>query len=283
MEIIADKESMAVHAAAMRRAGKTIVFVPTMGYLHEGHISLVHAGKAHGDHHVVSIFVNPTQFGPNEDLAKYPRAMERDLAMCEQAGVNAVFAPRPDSMYGSGYQTYVELSNLPRFLCGKSRPGHFRGVATVVAKLFNIVLPHAAVFGEKDYQQLQVIRRMVADLDFPVKIVGVPTMREKDGLAMSSRNTYLSPEDRKTAAVLFESMTRAKAQVASGERDAAKVVADATALIASKPHTRVDYIALSDPDTLEQVDVITGPVVMALAVFVGATRLIDNTILAPAP
>jgi pantoate--beta-alanine ligase len=215
-------------------------------------------------------------------LAKYPRNFERDKALCEKTGADVIFFPEASSMYGKHYQTSVDLEALPRHLCGLSRPTHFRGVATVVAKLFNLVRPHAAVFGEKDFQQLAVIRRMVEDLDFPVRIIGVPTKRENDGLAMSSRNAYLSKAQRENAPVLYKSLLRAADAVARGERDAAKIAGDARELILSRPETEIDYVAICDPETLDDVAVIKGPVLMALAVRVGTTRLIDNMILAPA-
>jgi len=235
----------------------------------------------HGDFLVVSIFVNPAQFGPNEDLDKYPRNLEGDLAMCGGAGAAAVYTPNADNMYGKSYQTYVSLSDLPNHLCGLSRPGHFRGVATVVAKLFNTVRPHAAVFGEKDFQQLAVIRRMVKDLDFFIDIVGLPTVREVDGLAKSSRNSYLSSDDRKKAAVLYEALCETRDAAAKGEHDAGLLISRASEKILAAGGTEIDYVAVSDPDTLEDVNTVDRPAVMALAVKLGNTRLIDNMMLFP--
>jgi pantoate--beta-alanine ligase len=252
-----------------------------MGYLHEGHLSLVREGRKRADFLVLSIFVNPTQFGPGEDLAAYPRDMDRDCAMAGESGVDVVFSPTETELYGTDYQTFVALERLPRHLCGRSRPVHFRGVATVVAKLFNIVKPHAAVFGEKDYQQLLVIRRMAADLNFDVDIVGSPTIREPDGLAKSSRNAYLEPEQRESALTLYRSLETAQEMTAAGETDPRRIAAAARRLIEAAPHTRVDYVEIRDPRTLEPVETLAGPVLMALAVHVGRSRLIDNRILIP--
>lgn len=264
-----------------RREGKTIVFVPTMGYLHEGHLSLMREGLQHGDDLVVSIFVNPTQFGPGEDLDQYPRDLERDIELTRQEGVHAIFAPDEKEVYGPRYQTYVSLEKLPDHLCGISRPIHFKGVATVVAKLFNIVKPHIAVFGQKDFQQLIVIRQMVQDLNFDIKIVGAPIVREPDGLAMSSRNTYLTSEQRMSALSLSKSLQNARRRVENGEKDASQIIEAASELINSHPETMIDYIAVCDPETLDDVQTIQKPVLMALAVKVGTTRLIDNMILEP--
>lgn len=281
MDVVATVEEMQARADRIRAQGKTIALTPTMGYLHEGHLSLIQIGKAHADRVVLSIFVNPTQFGPDEDLDAYPRAMERDLAMAEGSGVDVVFAPSDRELYGPHFQTFVTLEQLPNHLCGLSRPVHFRGVATVVTKLFNIVKPHAAVFGEKDYQQLQVVRRMTADLNYDVEIIGAPTVREPDGLAKSSRNAYLTPEQRESGLTLNRSLERAQAMAAAGEADPARIVAAARNLIDAAPHTRIDYIEIVDPHTLESVEAVRGPVLMALAVQVGKSRLIDNRILAP--
>ncbi|MBI9076174.1 MAG: pantoate--beta-alanine ligase [Desulfatibacillum sp.] len=281
MEIISDKAAMAIRCDAVRREGKTIAFVPTMGYLHQGHLTLLKEGRNLCDYLVLSIFVNPTQFGPNEDLDAYPRDGERDMKVAREAGVDTIFTPSNEIMYGPNYQTYVTLENLPHHLCGLSRPVHFRGVATVVTKLFNIVQPHVALFGEKDFQQLAVIRQLVADLDFSIKIQGVATVRESDGLAMSSRNAYLTPEQRKNAVVLYKSLNQAQEQVAGGEKDASIVMEKAKATILSMPGAEIDYIRLCDPQTLDDVAAITGPTLMALAVKVGQTRLIDNKVLEP--
>lgn len=281
IEIITSTKEMQTRSDRNRRQGKTIVLVPTMGYLHEGHLSLMREGLKHGDDLVVSIFVNPTQFAPGEDLDQYPRDIERDVELARQEGVHAIFAPDEKDIYGPRYQTYVSLGNLPNHLCGISRPTHFRGVATVVAKLFNIVKPHAAVFGQKDFQQLVVIRQMVQDLNFDIQIIGAPIVREPDGLAMSSRNTYLTPEQRKAALSLSESLQNARRLAASGEKNAAQIIAHAAELINSHPDTAIDYIAVCNPETLEDVKTIQQPVLMALAVKVGTTRLIDNMLLEP--
>jgi pantoate--beta-alanine ligase len=272
---------MQQEAIRLLQIGNTIAFVPTMGYLHEGHLALMREGRKHGDALIISIFVNPKQFGPAEDLQRYPRDLDRDVILAESLGVDVVFAPEAETMYDTAYQTYVDLELLPRYLCGPSRPGHFRGVATVVAKLFNIVRPQVAIFGEKDYQQLAIIRRMVRDLNFGTKIIGVPTVREPDGLAMSSRNTHLSEDERRSALSLFQSLQRAQEGVAEGKRDAREIIDSASALIASHPHTRIDYVAVCNPDTLEDVNRVERPTLMALAVWVGKTRLIDNAILKP--
>jgi len=238
-------------------------------------------GQKHGDALIVSIFVNPKQFGPAEDLQRYPRDLDRDMTLAESVGVDVVFAPEARAMYEEGFQTHVDLELLPRHLCGPSRPNHFRGVATVVAKLFNIMRPQVAIFGEKDYQQLAIIRCMVRDLSFGTRIIGVPTVREPDGLAMSTRNTYLSEDERRSALSLSESLQQAQKAVAEGISDSADLTRSTSGLIGSYPHTRIDYVALCDPDTLEDVDRVDGPTLMALAVRVGGTRLIDNAILKP--
>ena len=263
------------------QAGKTIVLVPTMGFLHEGHLSLIREGQKHGDALIVSIFVNPTQFGPAEDFEAYPRDLDRDAHLAEAEGVDLIFAPDTEAMYDDAYQTHVDLERLPQRLCGSSRPGHFRGVATVVAKLFNIVRPQVAVFGEKDYQQLVIIRRMVRDLNFDIDIIGIPTVREPDGLAMSSRNAYLSEDERGSALALSQSLQRAQASVADGVRDAGQLIRKATDFIRSFPYTNIDYVSVCNPETLADVDRLVGPTLMALAVRVGKTRLIDNKILKP--
>ena len=281
IEIIHTIAKMQSYADQSRGKGNTIVFVPTMGYLHAGHLSLMQEGLKHGDDLVVSIFVNPTQFGPGEDLDTYPRDLERDIELVRKEGANALFTPDAKEIYGSHYQTYVALDKLPDHLCGLSRPIHFKGVATVVTKLFNIVKPHIAVFGQKDYQQLLVIGRMVEDLNFDIKIIGAPIIREPDGLAMSSRNSYLTPRRRICALSLYESLQNARRLVKSGEKDVAKIIAAASDLIKSHPETTIDYIVVCNPETLDDVKTIEGPVLMALAVKVGTTRLIDNMILKP--
>lgn len=255
--------------------------VPTMGYLHRGHLELIRQARERAQWVAVSLFVNPTQFGPTEDLERYPRAFERDVALCEGEGVDVLFAPSPAEMYTPGAQTFVTVEELSKPLCGAARPGHFRGVATVVAKLFHIVEPDVAVFGEKDYQQLQVIRRMVRDLDMPVEVVGVPTVRDADGLALSSRNQYLSREERDRALCLSRALASARDLVAAGETDAERVL-ERVAVILSEGTAELDYAEIRDAETLAAVQRIERPVVLALAARIGATRLIDNTMLTPA-
>jgi len=267
---------MVAFSEAARARGERIAFVPTMGYLHAGHVALLEEGRRLCDRLVLSIFVNPTQFAPTEDLARYPRDLEGDLAKAAGAGTDVAFVPGDSEMYPRGYQTFVQVRELEKGLCGAHRPGHFVGVATVVCKLFNIVRPHIAIFGEKDYQQLAVIRRMVADLDMPIEIAGLPTVRESDGLAMSSRNKYLSPEERQRALALSRGLRAARDLFDGGERDAVKLVAAAQAEIAPAA-TRVDYVELRDAATLAPVaERVEAPAVMAVAAFVGTTRLIDN-------
>jgi pantoate--beta-alanine ligase len=261
--------------------GKSIAFVPTMGFLHEGHLALMREGRKRGDVLVVSIFVNPTQFGEGEDFDSYPRDLERDFDLARKENVDVVFTPDRSGLYESEFQTYVNLEKLPKHLCGISRPIFFQGVATVVTKLFNIVKPNVAIFGQKDYQQLAVIRRMVRDLNFDIEIVGVPTVREPDGLAMSSRNNYLKSEERTAALSLFKSLDKAQKLCNEGVMDGDRIINEATKLIDSHENTEIDYISICDPDTLEDIKTIDSPVVMALAVKVGKTRLIDNMILTP--
>ena len=281
IQIITAIDHMQQQARRLLHTGKTIAFVPTMGYMHEGHLALVREGRKYGDTLIISIFVNPTQFGPAEDFQAYPRDLDRDVRLAASEGVDIIFAPEAEAMYDTAYQTYVGLEVLPRYLCGASRPGHFRGVATVVTKLFNIVKPHVAIFGEKDYQQLVIIRRMVRDLNSDIRIIGVPIVREPDGLAMSSRNAYLSEEERESALSLFKAVQQAEKNVAQGVRDASQLIHEASELIRSYPHTKIEYVALCDPETLKDVDRVDGPTLIALAVWVGKTRLIDNTILEP--
>lgn len=281
IDVITQIKEMQKRSEAIRLAGKKIAFVPTMGFLHEGHMSLLREGRKRGDDLVLSIFVNPTQFGPTEDLSTYPKNIEGDLALAKREGVDTVFLPDSRAIYGEHYQTYVTLEHLPNFLCGLSRPGHFRGVATVVTKLFNIVKPHVAIFGEKDFQQVAVIRQMVKDLNFDIDIVGAPTVREKDGLAMSSRNSYLDTTQRQTALCLIKSLQKAGELVKNGEKNAETVVRVTREVILSYPDTAIDYLTICDPDSLEAVSVIGGPVLFAMAVKVGKTRLIDNMILVP--
>jgi pantoate--beta-alanine ligase len=279
MEIVSDPGDMQAVSLAWRKLGQKVTFVPTMGYFHEGHLSLMRYGRQQGDRLVVSLFVNPTQFGPSEDLDRYPRDLEKDAGMAREVGVDVLYTPGAADMYPSGYQTFVTVEDLSQPMCGATRPGHFRGVATVVLKLFHQVLPHLAIFGEKDYQQLAVIKRLVADLNVPVEVVGRPIVREADGLAMSSRNSYLSPEERRSALGLFQALTRARDLAASGETKADKILAEVKQLLGQNPHTRLDYAVLVDPDTLQNVDTIRGSARLAVAAWVGGTRLIDNMLL----
>lgn len=270
---------VATTIAAYRRLRSTMAgtigAVPTMGYLHEGHLALVRRARAENDHVVVSIFVNPTQFGPNEDYARYPRDPERDLAMLRAEGVDVVFMPSVQEMYPEGFATYVNVERLTERLEGAHRPGHFRGVTTVVTKLFNILQPHRAYFGQKDAQQLIVIRRMTRDLAFPIEIVDVPTVREPDGLAMSSRNVYLSADERRAATVLFRALEQARQLWDAGVRDGSRLRAAMRAVVESEPLARVDYVSVADPDTLEELDAAGDRALASLAVRLGSTRLID--------
>ena len=265
--------------AAWKKEGLTVGLVPTMGYLHEGHASLVDEAVRRCDRVVASDFVNPTQFGPNEDLEAYPRDLDRDCALLEEHGCAMVFHPAVEEMYAPGAATYVEiLSDMPKQLCGKTRPIHFRGVCTVVSKLFNIVTPDKAFFGQKDAQQLAIIRQMVRDLSYGIEIVGCPIVREADGLAKSSRNTYLSEAERQAALVLSESVFLGQKMVAEGETDANKIVAAMTERIQAQPLAKIDYVSAVDGVTMDPVDRIAGTVLVAMAVYIGKTRLIDNFI-----
>ncbi|MEN3002457.1 MAG: pantoate--beta-alanine ligase [Armatimonadota bacterium] len=266
---------------AERRQGRPIHFVPTMGYFHEGHLSLMRRAKADGGAVIVSLFVNPLQFGPHEDYERYPRDFERDRQMAESVGVDALFYPEVSEMYPPGFQTEVRVKQLSQPLCGRSRPGHFEGVATVVLKLFNIVTPDRAYFGEKDYQQLRIIQQMVRDLNLPIEIVPCPIVREPDGLAMSSRNAYLSPEERQAATVLYRSLQWAQEQVRAGEQDPLRIQRGVYEILAHEPLAQIDYVELVDAETLEPVSRIERPTLLALAVYFGKARLIDNTVLTP--
>jgi pantoate--beta-alanine ligase len=276
MEVVSDPMDMQAISMAWRKLGQEIALVPTMGYFHEGHLALMRYGREQADRLVVSLFVNPAQFGPAEDLSRYPRDLERDEHLAREVGVDVLYTPPAAAMYPPGYQTYVMVEELSQPLCGVSRPGHFRGVATVVLKLFNQVLPHLAVFGEKDYQQLAVIRRMAADLNVPVEVAGRPIVREADGLAMSSRNTYLDPEARRRALCLFQALTKAREMGAGGETNADRILSAVQQTITSTPGVRLDYAELVDPDTLQTVATIEGAARLAAAAWVGGTRLIDN-------
>ncbi len=279
MEIVRSVAGMKAWSSSAAGAGDVIGFVPTMGCLHEGHTSLVGIARELADLVVVSIFVNPTQFGPSEDLDRYPRDLERDAALAEEAGADVIFVPSVDEIYPDGFQTSVCVREMTRKMCGAFRPRHFDGVCTVVAKLLNIVRPAIAVFGQKDAQQAAVLERMVADLDTDVEIVRGPIVRERDGLAMSSRNVYLADRERADALVLRESLLHAMSLYERGERDASSVIETMRALIESKSSTRVQYIAAVDARTLEDVGTLHAGAMLALAVFVGATRLIDNIVL----
>jgi pantoate--beta-alanine ligase len=281
METLATPAAMQAWSDAERRAGRRIALVPTMGALHDGHLALVAEARRRAERVVVSIFVNPIQFNRRDDFERYPRALDADAARCAAAGVDAVYAPAAAAMYPEGFQSGVEVAKLTEPLCGAARPGHFRGVTTVVAKLFHAVRPDVAVFGEKDFQQLAVVRRMTADLDFGIEVDGVPTVREADGLAMSSRNRLLSATERQAALCVPRALERAATAVAAGERRATAVVAAATAAIDAEPAARREYAEARDPETLEAVEVVTGPTLLALAVWVGAVRLIDNRVLVP--
>ncbi len=282
MELIRRVSLMREISREKRGRGKKIALVPTMGALHDGHLSLVRRARDLADIVVVSIFVNPTQFGPREDYERYPRDLARDADLCIAEGVDYVFAPEANDMYPPGYRTWVEVEGLSSVLEGASRPGHFRGVCTVVLKLLNIVRPHFALFGQKDAQQAIIVRRMVRDLNVDVELVVCETVRQPDGLALSSRNAYLSPEDRAAATVLFRALERARVLVEDeGETDAARVEREVREVLAGEPRVRVDYVALVDEDDLQPVERIERPVLVALAAWLGDTRLIDNVIVKP--
>lgn len=266
-------------ARQWRSLGLKVVLAPTMGFFHPGHLSLMEYGKTIGERLVVSLFVNPAQFGPQEDLGRYPRDLDRDVRLARDAGADCLYTPETGAMYPPGYETYVEVGSLAQGLCGASRPGHFKGVATVVLKLLNQVAPHAAVFGEKDYQQLMVIKRMAADLNLPTAIIGRPIVREPDGLAMSSRNTYLNPEERASALCLYRALLGARELVASGARSREDILAAVRQIINAATGARIDYAALVDPTTLREVEAIRGEARLLLAVWINNTRLIDNTLL----
>lgn len=259
--------------------GMSVALVPTMGYLHEGHKSLMERARKENDKVVVSVFVNPMQFGPNEDLEAYPRDLEHDSKICEAAGVDLIFHPEVSEMYGPDFHSFVDMSVLPEQLCGKSRPVHFRGVQTVVSKLFHIIPANRAYFGQKDAQQLAIIRRMVIDLDFDIEIIGCPIVREADGLAKSSRNTYLSQEERAQAVILNQSLEEAMKAIESGEKDAAKVKQIITDKLNTCPLAKIDYVEVVSFDNIQPIEKIEGAVLIAIAVYIGSTRLIDNRIM----
>jgi pantoate--beta-alanine ligase len=282
MEIIKTPAAMQCRAETVRRAGKKISFVPTMGFLHEGHLSLMREGRRRAEVLVASIFVNPTQFGPNEDFGRYPRAFERDCELMNEVPVDIVYAPEPEAMYSEDAETWVEAVEITKGLCGAHRPGHFRGVTTVVAKLFNIVKPHYAMFGEKDFQQLRAIQRMVTDLNFDLEIVSMPTVREADGMAMSSRNAYLTADERERALSLSRALSAARETFGAGSRDPRDLVRAACAVLSDTSGVRIEYIEAVDAETLRPISRVERPVVVAIAAQVGKTRLIDNAVFSPA-
>jgi len=279
MKIVKTVAEVREIVAAWRKEGLTVGLVPTMGFLHAGHQSLIAKSVEQNDRTVVSDFVNPTQFGPNEDLASYPRDLERDAQLCEETGADIIFNPEPSEMYPEGFVSFVDMNGLTNHLCGLSRPVHFRGVCTVVSKLFNIVTPDRAYFGQKDAQQLAVIKRMVKDLNMPLQIVGCPIVREADGLAMSSRNTYMNEEERKAALILSRSIKLGEQMVKDGERDAAKITGAMKKMIQSEPMAEIDYVEMVNGLTMENIDEVKGEVLCAIAVKInGKVRLIDNFI-----
>ena len=278
MKIVGTIQEVREQVNEWKKQGLSVGLVPTMGYLHEGHKSLIDASVAGNDRTVVSVFVNPMQFGVGEDLESYPRDMQRDAALCESAGADLIFHPEPSEMYPQDFSSFVDMSTLTGGLCGKTRPIHFRGVCTVVSKLFNIVTPDRAYFGQKDAQQLAVIRHMVSDLSYGIEIVGCPIIREEDGLAKSSRNTYLNPQERQAALCLSRSLRQAKALLEGGETSASAVVDSIRTEIGKEPLARIDYVEVVDWKNLEPVETIDGAVLVAMAVYIGKTRLIDNII-----
>jgi pantoate--beta-alanine ligase len=280
MKVIKSVSEIHEFASKLKNENKKIAFVPTMGFLHDGHLSLVREAKKHGDILILSIFVNPKQFGENEDLDKYPRDLERDLSLCEKEGVDIVFTPTKNDFYDENFQTNISVQKITQTLCGLSRPTHFDGVTTVVLKLFNVVRADVAIFGQKDFQQYLVIKQMVDDLFHPTRIIIAPIVREKDGLAMSSRNKYLSDEERENARVLSKSLQNAKKLIESGEKNSEKIISEIKEQINSVP-SKIDYIEIKDQSTLENIQKIKNPIVIALAVFIGNTRLIDNILIEP--
>lgn len=276
MRVIKKVSEMRLFSRKAKARGKSVGLVPTMGALHEGHLSLVTEARNRCKTVVVSIFVNPSQFGPAEDFKNYPRDLRRDNKLLSDLEVDAVFAPSANEIYEEGFKTWIEVAKLSDVMCGRSRPGHFRGVATIVAKLFNIVEPDMAFFGEKDYQQLAIIKQLTRDLNLPVDVIALPTVREYDGLAMSSRNTYLSPVERKKAVVLYQALCLAKEMFAGGEKDARKIVSRMRSLIHSEPGLKIDYICAVDQQTLQDVDRLKHGTLIAVAAYIGKVRLIDN-------
>lgn len=277
MQLITSPAEIQLISQKLRQSGKNIGFVPTMGAMHDGHLSLIKQAKSENDTLIVSIFVNPTQFDQKEDFETYPVILEKDLKLSEAAGVNLIFAPSADQMYPKGYSTFVNVEGaLTQTLCGAKRPGHFRGVATIVCKLFNLIRPHRAYFGEKDAQQLRIIKRMVADFNFDIEVVPMPLIRDSDGLAISSRNKNLSSEERQAALAINRSLSLASDLIKSGERNSSKIKGKMVELISKEPLCQIDYISIVDPDTLQDVAEVSEEALIAVAVFVGKTRLIDN-------
>jgi len=276
MKQIQTVKSMQHLAARLRRQGKTVGFVPTMGALHEGHMSLIHAARKACDIVIVSIFVNPTQFGPAEDYTTYPRTLKADAALCRRAGVDFLFCPAVKEMYPSGFQTFIQVEKLSQGLCGPFRPGHFRGVTTVVLKLFQILQPHQAFFGQKDYQQSRIIRQMVQDLALPIRVIILPTMREADGLAMSSRNAHLSREERRAASVLYQALKLAKERIRQGKNSSEMVRKNILDLLHQEPLVRLEYLEIVNSEDFKETKEIAGHILIAIAAWVGKTRLIDN-------
>jgi len=277
--LIKSVAAMKTFSDALRKKGRTIGLVPTMGYLHEGHLSLVKEAKKRNDAVIVSIFVNPAQFGPKEDLKKYPRDLKKDMKLLSKLNISAVFFPSVSEIYPEGFSTYIEVEGLSDKLCGASRPGHFRGVATVVAKLLNIVKPDTAYFGEKDFQQLVILKRMVRDLNMDVKIIPMPIIREIDGLAMSSRNSYLNREERQKAPALNKALEFAKMLASEGVKDAKTIKSAIAKLINTEKGIRIDYVSICDLETLEEKNTVNGNTLIAIAAYIGKTRLIDNTVI----
>jgi len=278
MREIKDLKEMRLFSEKAKSHGKKVGFVPTMGALHEGHLALVEAARRQCDIVVVSIFVNPTQFSPNEDLSRYPRNIRRDKNQLKHFDVEVLFIPDADAIYPGGYKTYVEVEKLSKKLCGRSRPAHFRGVATIVAKLFNIVAPDVAFFGEKDYQQLLIIRQLTRDLNWPIKIVPVPTVREFNGLAMSSRNAYLTAKEKKSATILYRALCLAKTEIEGGGKDMSRIIFRMRSLIGTEPGINLDYLLAVDPTSLEEARSVKGKILFVLAAQVGKARLIDNLV-----
>lgn len=276
MKVVHTIQEVRDFVKSQRAEGKSIGFVPTMGYLHEGHLSLMKRAKEENDIVAVSIFVNPMQFGPNEDLDSYPRDLEHDAKLCESVGVSLIFNPEPEEMYAPDFTSFVDMEGVTKELCGKSRPVHFRGVCTVVNKLFNIMTPDRAYFGQKDAQQLAVIKRMVRDLNMDIQIVGCPIVREEDGLAKSSRNTYLSEEERKAALVLSRAVRLGEQMAKDGEKEAAKIEAAMREIIEAEPLARIDYVSIVNAVSIEPIEQLQGEILGAIAVYIGKTRLIDN-------